>query len=325
MVALSKGQNHISLISAQTGKAIHHIDTTSFSASAISCIGWGVTFTQGKALATRLRDSTANVTVDDVISRNPKILSLEHVPDLPNDLTFIEIEGNLPRLSPLSSGGIEYVAILLLQDLMANLNSDDLFSTQNSIDSLFAPLNSGVADAVDILVVGFENGTVHLSIYDFFEIGVFELAQSEQNFPMKALAHSYHPFSTTHVLLVSDGAGLRIVPFDFRSIHDVGRHLSSLASKSTQLKHILRYLRQVEQQLCADFKASQALPHKFIGLIEEELKEYHDCTWEQAAYHLVATGNCFPEMKEWLVDQVGERVCFPSFAAYCCQSLLRAP
>ena len=57
-----------------------------------------------------------------------------------------------------------------------------------------------------------------------------------------------------------------------------------------------------------DFKASQDLPRKFIANIEESLKEQGDCNWMQAAYHLVVTGNCSPEVKEWLVDQLGERV-----------------
>ena len=58
----------------------------------------------------------------------------------------------------------------------------------------------------------------------------------------------------------------------------------------------------------SDFKASQELPSRYIANIEESLQKQADCNWTQAAYHLVVTGNCCPEVKEWLVDQLGERV-----------------
>ena len=87
-----------------------------------------------------------------------------------------------------------------------------------------------------------------------------------------------------------------------------GRYLSLLASKSTQLRNLLRYISQAQKQMYSDFKASQDLPSKFIANLEETLKESSDCTWTQCAYHLVVTGNCQAEVKQWLVDQLGERV-----------------
>ena len=157
--------------------------------------------------------------------------------------------------------------------------------------------------------MGFEDGTVHLSIYDFFEIGTFNLLPPSEDVKLhKPMIHCSHPLSTTHTLLVSSEGELRVVPFDLRLISNAGRYLSSLASKSTQLQNILRYLRQVQKQLHGDFKASQDLPKRFISNIEEALQENSDCTWEQAAYHLVVTGNCYPEVKEWLVDQLADRV-----------------
>ena len=190
----------------------------------------------------------------------------------------------------------------------ANPHRDDLFSSRASLDSLFEPASNGTVDAADILVIGYEDGTVHLSIYDLFEIGTFCIGRDASRVQPRPLLHSSHPFSTTHCLLASLDRDLCLVPFDLRLIHDAGRHLSSVASKSTQIRHILRYLRQAQQQIRGEFKASQILPQRFIALIDEDLKKNHDCNWEQAAYHLVATGNCLPAMKEWLVDQLSERV-----------------
>ena len=174
-------------------------------------------------------------------------------------------------------------------------------------------MTTGSADSADVLVVGFDDGTVHLSIYDFFEIGTFELERSSSSLHgCKALLHCFHPSSTTHSLLVSHASGseraLCLVHLDLRLLSSTGRNVSILASKSTQLQNLLRYIRQVQVQMYGDFKASQDLPSRFIGNIEEILKEKGSWTWVQAAYHLVVTGDCPPGIKEWLVDQLGERV-----------------
>lgn len=181
------------------------------------------------------------------------------------------------------------------------------------MDTLFQPLTTGSTDSADILVVGFEDGTVHLSIYDFFEIGSFDLRQACRGFQdCRPILHCSHPYSTTHLMLCSTAAGdqegLHIVPLDLRLLSNAGRYLSLLASKSTQLHNVLRYIYQVQRQMHTDFKASQELPRKFIANIEENLREQGDYNWMQAAYHLVVTGHCYPGVKEWLVDQLGERV-----------------
>jgi len=162
-------------------------------------------------------------------------------------------------------------------------------------------------------VIGFEDGTIHLSIYDFFEIGNFNLQQVIRNSERcRSLLHCSHPYSTTHSFLIStlvDGQeGLHMVPLDLRLLSNVGRYLSLLVSKSTQLHNVLRYIRQVQRQMSSDFKASQELPSRFMGNIEETLRGLSDSNWMRTAYHLVVTGHCHPEVKEWLVDQLGERV-----------------
>lgn len=185
--------------------------------------------------------------------------------------------------------------------------SDDIFSSRSSLDSLFDAPSGNIEDVADVLVVGFADGIVHLSIYDLFEIGNFNLS-SVGGHTSKAVGHCSHPLSTTHILLTTQEHEMQVIPFDMRLIHDAGRRLTFLASNSTQLTHILRYLRQVQRDLSSDFKSLETLPLKFIGLLEEELQEHHDFNWEQAAYHLALTGNCVPVMKEWLVDQVSDRV-----------------
>lgn len=190
---------------------------------------------------------------------------------------------------------------------------DDVFNSQVSLNALFQPLTTSSTDSADILIMGFGDGSIHLSIYEFFEIGSFTLQQASQNFSnSKPILHCSHPYHTTHALVVlNESSGeeeLYLVPLDLRLVSSAGRYLSLLASKSAQLHNILRYIRQVQREMCVELKAAQDLPNKFIRSIEETLRHKADYTWVDAAYHLVVTGNCYPDVKEWLVDELGERV-----------------
>ena len=81
-----------------------------------------------------------------------------------------------------------------------------------------------------------------------------------------------------------------------------------MASKSTQLQNVLRYIGQVQRLLTAEWKAAQDLPSKFLRNINETLAKECHCDFINAAYHLVVTGDCFVPMKEWLVEELSERV-----------------
>lgn len=295
-LATAYDNNFLILTNAHTGKTVHQIDCSAYSKSQICCLGWGINFTDGNKVGWELDKFKDEVTLDDMISQNPRVKSMDSVPDLPLDLALLDVEASLPKLSPLSPGGIE----------------DDIFSSRASLDTLFQPLTIGSTDSADILLVGFEDGTVHLSIYDSFEIGSFNLQQASRGFRnCRPILHCSHPYSTTHSMLVSapieDQEELHIVPLDLRLLSNAGRYLSLLASKSTQLHNVLRYIHQVQRQMYHDFKTSRDLPSKYIANIEESLQEQADYNWMQAAYHLVVTGDCYPEVKEWLVDQLGER------------------
>ena len=191
---------------------------------------------------------------------------------------------------------------------------DDVFSSKTSLDTMFQTLSAASTKSTDVLLVGFEDGTIHLSIYDFFQVGIFNLHQAfRQSMKCEPLLHSSHPCSTTHSLLVAASSHLitelYLVPLDLRLISSIGQYLPLLASKSTQLQNVLRYMSQVQQQIYTEFRGAQDLPTRFIQNIEETLRENNsDCTLVQALYHLAVTGDCFPPIKEWLVDELGERV-----------------
>jgi len=58
-----------------------------------------------------------------------------------------------------------------------------------------------------------------------------------------------------------------------------------------------------------EWRSSQELPNKFIRNVNETLKEKLDSNLVDSAYHLVISGNCSEPMKEWLIDELTERVC----------------
>lgn len=194
----------------------------------------------------------------------------------------------------------------------------DIFSSRLSLDTLFKPLPTGSADRADLLIVGHEDGTIHLSMSEDFSIGTLRLKDAGPSLSTsKPFLHSSHPLSTTHALLASTASKgiqeLQLVPFDLRLISIAGRELSLLASKVTELHNLQRYLRQVQAQISGEIRTSQDLPSRFMRNINETLLEKSDCTWVDAAYHLVVTGHCYSEVKEWLVDELGERVLSPLF------------
>ena len=183
------------------------------------------------------------------------------------------------------------------------------------MDAIFhSSKKDSLDDTADVLLVGYDNGTIHLSIYDFFEIGTFNTQLAIQDHQMCCpILHSNHSLCSTHSLLLSQPLGshqaLLLVPLDLRLIPETGRYLSLLASKSTRLQNVLRYIKEVQVQIFSEFRASQELPRKFMRNIEETLQETNQCSFVDATYHLVVTGNCFPSMKEWLVEELGDRVC----------------
>ena len=107
ILAVVNGNSNISFVNAYTSKVINQLDCSKQSSSNISCLGWGVNFVHAKTLEGRLRDSSELLDIEDVISRNPKISAIDPPIDLPLELTLIDVEGSLPKLPPLSSGGFE--------------------------------------------------------------------------------------------------------------------------------------------------------------------------------------------------------------------------
>ena len=174
---------------------------------------------------------------------------------------------------------------------------------------MFYPLQANEDEQVDVLLIGLDDGTIHLSIYNRFEIGAFDVGMVSGHLDgCRPMLHASHPYCSTHAILTNHKGSTFFLPVDLRFLTSSGEYLSLLAAKSTQLQNLLRYISQVERIIQIEWKTCQELPSKFIQNVNEALSEKQHCSFVQAAYQLVITGHCSPILKEWLVDTLSERV-----------------
>ncbi|CAK37409.1 uncharacterized protein An01g14050 [Aspergillus niger] len=303
LLSVACADNTIRVISAYSGKTVHHYPAYQSEGESsppvkVTCLGWGVNFTDTKAAKRHLHDAAGQVSVDDLLSpdNHPSKAAALLKADLPRELALLDVESSLPKLSTLPATG----------------SDDDVFSSRASIDAIFHAISKSASDAVDVLLVGFDDGTVHLRIFDCFEIGSLQVGGSiGYSGPCQILRHASHPLSSTHALLAlapeATSSALHLLTLDLRFITRSGRYLSLLAHKTTQLQNLLRYISQVQRQIELEWKNAQELPTRYMRSVNEDLQEKCHCDFVTAAYHLVVTGDCFEPLKEFLVDIVGER------------------
>ena len=106
-LAAAYDDSSLSLTNAHTGKVVHQIDCSAYSKSQICCLGWGINLTDGNKIGLELHKSKDKVALEDTISQDSRVKSMDTVSNLPLDLALLDVEASLPKLSPLSSGGIE--------------------------------------------------------------------------------------------------------------------------------------------------------------------------------------------------------------------------
>jgi anaphase-promoting complex subunit 4 len=278
----------------------------------ISSISWNTHFATPSSLAIRqnLETSTAterNVTLDQILGLKAdidKLLSLKV--DLPRELSAIDVETSLPKLATLPPIGVG--------------SGDDVFSSRGSVDAVFHATSTGLSGAVDVLLTGLqeqgiEDGggqcAVHLEIFDSFEIGAVDVGSClpTRSSRARVRAMTSHPYLSTAFLVVEQADhSLHVIGLDLSFIPHTGRNLPLVARKVTQLGNLLRYVSQVQMQLSAEVKAAFDLPSRFLRNINESLAEADpDADFAFAAHHLAVTGDCEPRVREWLVDEVGDR------------------
>ncbi|KAJ8120497.1 hypothetical protein ONZ43_g2809 [Nemania bipapillata] len=292
----------VRLMGLETNKAVHQMTIGEAGKSNITSIGWAQNLA-GKRPVSAAPSSVK--TWEQLASQGLDLSKRKHAADLPRELTFLEIETALPKLSPLpASGG----------------SGDDtfVFTTRASLEFLFRPFSQSDSDKVDVMIVGTNEGQIHISIYDSFVIGSFHysLPPSLGDQPgLQLYGSASHLELSTHTLVFRPSTGdktktLYLVPIDLTFIHSSPENLSLLASKTTTLQKLLRYVNQVQYHMMREWHSTRELPGRFLNSINDTLQEagtYGEMNIGQAMYHSVVTGHTFPEVREWLVDQLAER------------------
>ncbi|TAQ87852.1 hypothetical protein B7494_g3813 [Chlorociboria aeruginascens] len=284
LLAVAWADGTVRLVGAESSKTVHQFSTNDSDVLGITCMGWTTNLTTRNSSSTHSTTSGSwreFLEGDGISSKSSTIL------DLPRDLSLIDIETSLPKLGVLPAGG-----------------------GSSSLDPLFRPFDPKDNNAVDIMVVGTKEGKIHLSIYDSFVVGSFGSPVLVQGSTSFLVRHASHKQYSTHSLLMKSSTPdetLYFVPMDLRFVSTSSNYLSLLASRSTALQNLLRYIHQVQILMATEWKSTQELPGRFLRNINETLAEKNDRDIVQALYHSVATGHTFSSVREWLVDELAER------------------
>lgn len=188
-----------------------------------------------------------------------------------------------------------------------------MFSSRSTLDLVFRERRAEDADDVHIMVVGTADGGIHFSLHDAFVIGGLKHSPRGDGV-FELCGHGSHPDSPTHVLLLrpqaGDGTALSLVPTNLAFLDHSPVNQSLLASKTTTLQNMVRYLKLAQSHIVSEWQSTRELPKRFMASVDEDLKKMPsgDMTITQALYHTVVTGHVFPAVQEWLVDTVAERV-----------------
>ncbi|KAF4971685.1 hypothetical protein FSARC_1563 [Fusarium sarcochroum] len=294
-LAVGWSDGFVRLMGLENNKAAHHIKVGESSGNKITHIGWA---------SSSIADNNASA-VPQALKNNlnkESTLSGDGLPlDLPRELTFLEVDTALPKISPLPSSS-------------AGSGEDAMvFTLRTGIDFLFQPPKPEEYDQVSVMIIGTSDGQIQLNIYDSFIIGSFQCPGIDPTSSSQLILHTSHPQVSTQALLVADKTEepeeVHLVPIDLPFISSSPINLSLLASKLTTLQKLLRYLKQAQLHLQVEWRNTRELPTRFLRSIEGDLEnlETGPRSIESALYHLAVTGHAYEPVREWLVESLAER------------------
>lgn len=109
ILAMYCTDNNIRLVSAFSGKTVHQLPTLpQIPGTKTSYLGWAANFIDSAATQRQLDDASDDISLDDILGLNVEIQALlRSKANLPRELTLIDVETSLPKLSTLPSTGGE--------------------------------------------------------------------------------------------------------------------------------------------------------------------------------------------------------------------------
>jgi len=125
LLAVACADNTIRVISSYSGKTVHHYpayqpqqqqqgdvheEETNFPPQPkVTCLGWGVNFTDSKGAQRYLQEAAGQISVQDLLAPDvhPSKAAALLKADLPRELALLDVESSLPKLSTLPATGSE--------------------------------------------------------------------------------------------------------------------------------------------------------------------------------------------------------------------------
>ncbi|KAG9627665.1 hypothetical protein KCV04_g11363, partial [Aureobasidium melanogenum] len=342
-VALNTG--FVDIVSGETGKIIRHGGDDPFNIDAanpkskvdrgeITCLGWGTVLTRDTIdLKKPSKPAVDQSVISDLWSRlglNPADEpsasdedDLEFqgqealLKDLPRQLSFLDVESILPRLSPIPT---RHTAS----------GRYDMFATQTALDDYFDSMQRKDRLTADVMFVGHSGGRNRVTVDDILEIeykpdfpgsGIESPMEEGDEKPhsLVPLMYTSHRRSKNHALLraerddeATDGPNqgfknLHISLFDIPLMSSGGSHLHLIVSRTAQLRDLCGYISCSIVSAKSDWTTHTNLPSRFMENVNETLEEKGEGALEDNLYHLAMTGNFTPTMLEWLRDELAER------------------
>lgn len=259
------------------------------------------------------------VTIDDHDSLSPKssMMPTSAVTRFPQQLALLDLQHQLPNLSPLPHVDDRKIPDLPSATLFASQQTTDIY--------LQASRESGRLDnTVELSLACDSSRGVHISLYNGFEAGVHQLIDSIHQPDTRVILHASIAKSTTQTLLVrrdpaSDSSlkfgeyrgtlSLDIISLD--GIRRSGIFLEYMIRSSQRFTAIINYVLLTVACLRGAWSNCQEIPSRFINSIDETLvAQKVSMDFTQALYHIALTGSCPPAVREWLVETLGDRVSF---------------
>jgi anaphase-promoting complex subunit 4 len=245
------------------------------------------------------------VSLDEFLDREPDPELLGLTTDLPDQLARFDatdLMPKLPVLPPLPTPGPR----------TGQLPSNEIFASQPLLDTALHKGSSKELHFLNTFLLSDPKGSIQVILYDSLNIGSVAIPGLHQGSALEYLRHASHPLAHSHLVIAkirtAEQEQLGLIPISLRFLKSVGRNVHFIDFKTAQLEMLVQYIGECVFVIFNHWKHARDLPRRFQQNITEVLTEKKKPTLMQSLYQLAATGRCTKFVKEWLTDEVAERV-----------------
>ena len=233
--------------------------------------------------------------------------------DLPRELALINVEAELPPLKPLPKANSAKPHLLGSFDAKENAAAMCKPESRAAVYQNYVPCH---------LI----SGPPGRFIVDPIEMEAqIQMPSSSSEHSQSIVSFSTHPSSSCHAMVYAQRGditsnenterngsqlGFQIVSFDAYRNSSYFYHY--ITRKVRRLSYCADYLVHVSVLIRSAWKAAQDTTSRLMQHVRQELEQARRFDLDTALYHQAVAGNFLAPVKEWLSDQLQERVSHPS-------------